>query len=801
VAAVRPIEEKRQRPEPQRIERPRLLEKLSDSDARIIALIAPAGFGKTMLARQWVSGRDITHAWYSVGPEGFDVAAVAARIAAAVSTVVAGAGKRMLTRLSVSTDPEAEAVLLAELLGKEITTWPATARLVIDDYQALSVSHACERFVETLVHETPLRLLITSRRRPSWASSRLRLYGELLEIRREELEMTPEEARSVLAPIADEEQRTELVEVCHGWPAVLGLAARSQGSPLPKGALLPNLYDYFAEELYQSAPPDLQRLLCQISATPRFTKDLLERLGGRLALELAVSAELRGFLHATGEAGERYLHPLLRVFLEHRLDERPDRTQLVDDLAEALLASEYWDDVWQLIQNRDRPDLLPRLIECSLPTLLDGSRVPALESWTEFARERGLVSPLLDLAEAEISFLAGDHTKALAIATQATYHFDESSPLLWRAHAIAARSAHFSDRLETGLDHARKARSLAPSQSARLHCLWYEFLCAQELESDDCLAILSELSALEDGRPDTSIRVLQARFLLSRFISFPTVEQESFERVLPLLDRVRPQLRSSFTASYCDYFIQLARYSETENLLAEAWQILADRDFLPAFPSFYLFKAFNSVGLRRYRHAELLLDVAEQSFGSSRGTIPTQARTLRSIIALINTDRIGDLSATRVDENAVKFSRGLGYAVDALKWACRGDIDTSLTYADRADSSTKSSETRSLTAFARVIIAHRSETPETKRVLAEALQFAGERQQWNAFVWAYRAYQSSLPSWLRSPSLRRESSPFCFLLATNGWLLGTASSCLASISLGHPQTGSCRRVNERCFSS
>ena len=157
------------------IERPRLLEKLDESDARVIALIAPAGFGKTTLARQWASSRNVAGAWYSVGSEGFDVAAVAARIAAVVSTVVSGAGERMLTRLSVSTNPEAEAVLLAELLSKELGAWPAGARLVIDDYQALSVSRPCERFIATLVRETPLRLLITSRKRPSWASSRLRL--------------------------------------------------------------------------------------------------------------------------------------------------------------------------------------------------------------------------------------------------------------------------------------------------------------------------------------------------------------------------------------------------------------------------------------------------------------------------------------------------------------------------------------------------------------------------------------------------------------------------------------------------
>ena len=43
------------------IERPRLTKLLDDSNAQVILLVAPAGYGKTTLARQWVA--DKPHVW------------------------------------------------------------------------------------------------------------------------------------------------------------------------------------------------------------------------------------------------------------------------------------------------------------------------------------------------------------------------------------------------------------------------------------------------------------------------------------------------------------------------------------------------------------------------------------------------------------------------------------------------------------------------------------------------------------------------------------------------------------------
>ena len=61
------------------IKRPRLTRLLDNANARVLMLIAPAGFGKTTLAREWVSDRP--HVWYRGTTATADVAALAAQLA------------------------------------------------------------------------------------------------------------------------------------------------------------------------------------------------------------------------------------------------------------------------------------------------------------------------------------------------------------------------------------------------------------------------------------------------------------------------------------------------------------------------------------------------------------------------------------------------------------------------------------------------------------------------------------------------------------------------------------------------
>lgn len=100
------------------IKRPRLTKLLDEAEARIILLIAPAGYGKTTLAREWTSQRGRHGLWYRARTGASDVAVVAralSRALAPLSPTVERSTRELLAALRTPEDePEAVADLLAE---------------------------------------------------------------------------------------------------------------------------------------------------------------------------------------------------------------------------------------------------------------------------------------------------------------------------------------------------------------------------------------------------------------------------------------------------------------------------------------------------------------------------------------------------------------------------------------------------------------------------------------------------------------------------------------------------------------
>ena len=114
-------------------------------------LVAPAGYGKTTLAEQWVARDGRRAAWFTARSSATDVAALALGIAKSATSIVEDCDVRLRAHMRALPAPAENVQTLAEILGEDLGAWPSDAWLVIDDYHEIAESSAPRHFVAALV--------------------------------------------------------------------------------------------------------------------------------------------------------------------------------------------------------------------------------------------------------------------------------------------------------------------------------------------------------------------------------------------------------------------------------------------------------------------------------------------------------------------------------------------------------------------------------------------------------------------------------------------------------------------------
>ena len=175
------------------VSRRALFERLGRA-GRVTQVSAPAGSGKTFLLRSWIGTAGLTEstAWVSVrreerNPQRFWVLVVSAlQQTAAGSTVV-----RPLTAA-----PDLDGWAVVERLLKDLESLQDRAWLVIDDVHELHSTEVLRQFELLLMRAPPkLRCVLATRHDVRLGLHRLRLEGEVTEIRAANLRFTIDEAR------------------------------------------------------------------------------------------------------------------------------------------------------------------------------------------------------------------------------------------------------------------------------------------------------------------------------------------------------------------------------------------------------------------------------------------------------------------------------------------------------------------------------------------------------------------------------------------------------------------------------
>ena len=524
-------------------------------------LVAPAGYGKTTLAEQWVARDGRVGVWYTARSASTDVAALALGIARASTAIVDDCDHRLREHLRALPAPAENVQTLAEILSEDLAGWPANAWLVLDDYHEVTPEPKAEDFVEALVALSPVQVLIASRVRPRWIASKSVLYGAVLELTQAALAMSTPEASDVLLE-RSAPSTTGLVALARGWPAVIGLASASLAEVRPDIEQLPeSLYKFFADEVFGALDPDVQQGLTTLSVAPVLDRELTLALLGQTGADAVCAAAVDvGLIAERGSNLE--LHPLARVFL----DERSRQIGLVPEAgAEVICLSIYlerrdWDAAFELIARARLEEELGGLILSALDDLLDTARLSTLERWCEFASATQRQTPVASLARAEILLRSGRHLEATAHAENAS----KDPEIAFRALSVAGRAAHLASREEAALELFRRAQAAAGTDSERRDARWGRLTCLIDLELPDAEPALLELSeAVTFGDAREVVRMATHRVYIE--LRTGALKLEHADIAHRMIDAVGdPIVETSFLSGYSIALALAARYEEAE---------------------------------------------------------------------------------------------------------------------------------------------------------------------------------------------------------------------------------------------
>jgi LuxR family maltose regulon positive regulatory protein len=713
-------------------------------------LVAPAGFGKTTLAREWLSGSDRRQAWYQATEASSDPAALAVGLATAAAAILPHVGEQLRARLKTSSDPAAQAQSLAMDLAADLVAWPPEARLVIDDYHLLAESTAAEKFVETLVYETPVPFLIASRTRPSWVTAKTLLYGEVIEFGRNVLAMTHGEAAETLPETYEE--MPGLVALAEGWPAVIGLAALLP-SPLPsEGSEVPEtLHEYFAEELYHGLSEELRWNLSQLSLAPSVDERLSRALFGARARSVLEEGHRSGFL--TRQLNAYEIHPLLRQFLRAKLPEF-DRDE-IQDTARAIgdwYANEArWDEAASVAGEFGVVELMLRVLEEAIDLVLSEGRLTTLNRWLDTAQAAAPTAPIVRLAAIEVAFRMGDWIGARAKAAQLARSIPPDDSLASRIYLCAGQIAHLDDRQDDALELFTAARAQARTPLDVRRSLWSRFITLTDLEERaQAVETLQELEDLPPLNSDDLLRASQGRLQLALRWGGIGQALDSIPGALELVDySTDPIVRTGFLQTYGTALSLFARYVDASTI-AERQLAEAQRFGLEwVLPHALEMRAIADLGLRNFDDALNTLSRARR-LATQQGNLHTQVNTVvltaRVHVCRGAPERAVEVLETREPRFTSPGMEGDYLATRGFALACCGRTDEANRLLLASEAVTSHLEARVVREFAKAI-ASQFDAPDSVvnvNLLADAFLAADETGNFDAFVCAYRAFPSLL---------------------------------------------------------
>jgi LuxR family transcriptional regulator, maltose regulon positive regulatory protein len=369
------------------IHRPRLLEQLNLVLDKPVALVcAPAGFGKTILLSQWVEQCPLPSAWLQLEENDSELPMFFAGVVEALRQIFPECLLKTANLLH-SNRPVPQDAWKTALISDLDSLDGNPFVLALDDYHLLNNPSIDLLLSDVLRRELQApHLIISTRRSPAMSFGRLKVQGQMIEVRTTDLRFNQAEAAlyltqaigSTLSQAAIE----QLNEKMEGWVAGLALAAMDLREDVDPEDLIRRLdgsdrrvSDYLLDQVFNSQPAEIQSFLLKTATLDQFCAPLCQAVfdapQGQAYIKALLEQVENSQLFLTPLDNQRYwyrYHHLFRQMLLTRqhLHFRPEEIEqfhrraaawlaekgMFDEALDHLIAIQDWIGAAQLVESQ-----------------------------------------------------------------------------------------------------------------------------------------------------------------------------------------------------------------------------------------------------------------------------------------------------------------------------------------------------------------------------------------------------------------------------------------------------------------
>jgi DNA-binding SARP family transcriptional activator len=316
------------------LRRDSLLDRLERVQPRILALIAPAGFGKSTLARQLIAGRAGSAVCDAAGI--LDDLDLARRLVPALAAETPTRTQTLTQRELMLGDGGTS---VAERVNLALEAWKTPVSgttFVFENAEHIARNASAREFFARLLTQRPegRAIVICSRESLRVHLTRFAPPHEILTLRADDLAFNRSEVASLFRSNGDDPVLlARIMQLSQGWPIAVFLLKRFANEGRIETLLeslddvaFEELHDYLADQVLASLEPALVEALFVCACIPNAkVEDLQAALSDHGAVRaLADFAKESPFLTRTAD-GTFHMHPLLgSLLLEHHEQRRSE---------------------------------------------------------------------------------------------------------------------------------------------------------------------------------------------------------------------------------------------------------------------------------------------------------------------------------------------------------------------------------------------------------------------------------------------------------------------------------------------